>query len=447
MSHPDFPQVLHDELEQRVKRALHSERVSAWVLLAVSLGLVIFWFKHFAPIIPWWGLGIFTVSLFWLLGQSDIPGGVLVEDADPEKLGKYTPEQIHAIVREVCETFYEKEIPSVYVVEDTAEAVAAVVNVDVLNFIRPWNAIYIGPHLLHALDPEELKAVLSHEMCHFSIHYTFWTRFFYLKFLIFAVWMTVAGSYAVVWTSGFLENTSWIVSLLLLYMMLQLGKFTIGVISLILATWTARPDSQEVEALCDYEAAKRYGLLPMVNVLLKLGTRQEIFTTLVAQLSPELEHPFESIQEEADALEDASTEERELLVTNQTLAIQNAYMHLNENLPLDFISLEESAPYIEEAVNMAREETDAKRYKQAPRHVIRWLKHDINVANQKLDVVEYSSFIQELKENPDKALFYVPEEFDEELAEEADHPTIRNRILFLEYNQHASQDNIKMGYH
>lgn len=443
MSHPDFPYVMHSELEKVVRRALLLERIAAWALIALSAGMVVIWVQQLGETFAFWGLAMFLGAFFWVLHQSGIPKGVLVEHAYPDLLGEYTPEQLHAIVREVCEAFYEKEIPSVYVVEDTREAMAAVVNVDILNFIKPWNALYIGPHLLHSLDPDELKAVLSHEMCHFTIHYTFWTRFFYLKAIIFAIWVTFFGCFFFVWFSNeFLQDINTILIIFPFVFAFYVCQIGVGLIAGVLGSWTSRADSQEVEALCDYEAVKRYGVLPMVNVLLKLGTRQEIFTTLIAQFSPDQVRPIEGILQQEDGEEKEVSEEERLAMVQQLEAIQAAYSHLNNTLPLSFISLEDSVPYIEEAVQVAIEEHQAERHQHPPRHVARWLEHDINIANQKLDRVEYESFIAELKQNPDKPVFYIPEEMDEELNKEAEHPTLRNRILFLEYNRHHSPNQL-----
>ena len=222
---PSFPYVSHKDLEKTVHEALLSEKFWAWLLIAATIAMAAYWVRYFGPVMPYWGAGIF-LFVIWFQGSSlDIPEGTLIEKVDPEKLGKYTAEQIHAIVREISESFWEKEIPNVYFVEETSEAMAAVVNVDILNFVKRWNAIYIGPYLLHTLEEDELKAVLSHEMCHFSLPYTFWMRYFYLKIVIFAVWITVAISYLYHWTSGWFAGQNWIVKLILAYVVLKLGQF------------------------------------------------------------------------------------------------------------------------------------------------------------------------------------------------------------------------------
>ncbi len=431
-----FPYVSHKELETTVHEALASEKFWAWLLIAVTIAMAAYWVRYFGPVMPYWGAGIF-LFVIWLQGSNvDIPKGILVEKAPPEKLGKYTAEQLHAIVREISESFWEKEVPNVYLVDETSEAMAAVVNVDILNFIKPWNAIYIGPYLLHTLEEDELKAVLSHEMCHFSLHYNFWTRYFYLKIVIFAVWVTVAISYLYHWTSGWFVGQNWLVKLVLAYVVLKLGQFMLNASLGIIAVWTSRADSQEVEALCDFEAARRYGLLSVVNVLLKTGTRQEIFTALLAQFSPDAERPVEGLVEAtAHEVEGTNTEERQQMVSNQAIAMQAAYLKLNEILPYEFLTLEEATPYIDEAVRTGMNEAEAERYQHASKQMLRWLEHDTNIANRQLDRVEYETFIEELKNNPDKPLFYISEEMDEDLAAEAEHPTFRNRILFLEYNK------------
>jgi Zn-dependent protease with chaperone function len=380
-------------------------------------------------------------------------------------------------VRELCQSFNEPEVPNIYLL-DSAEGNAFVVNVDLLDFVKPWNAVYVSPYVLHTCEREELQALMAHEMCHFSLHATFWGRFFYLQPVVFAVWTTVVMAYPMEWlwqqTHGGLNFWLGLVILGLFGIVRWIWLFAVFVARLV-TTFVVRPDSQEIESLCDYEAALRFGILPMINALLKMGTRQEIFAALLARLSPDETDPFRlpgrrsfsmgsttrsRIQgkhpaylrakerliadgEEYDETPRVPTEEeiKEAMMHERSEAIAKAYEYLANRLPKGFVSLEESQHLIEEAIEAA----SADRFDHQPRKMVRWLDFDHLIPNARIDEEEYRTFVDSLRHHPDAPLFYIPEEYTPELASQAEHPTLRHRILFLDF--HATTEDLPLFVH
>ena len=462
MKETTFPRVAALTLEQMVQRSHKKELRNAFLLLLLTAGIVHHWYQRFFPQYPWYGLIGFAIALLWLWLQSDLPQGVPVDNAPKDQLGEYTPEQIKQLVAEVCRSYKEHEIPNIYII-DTMEGQAAVVNVDGLNFIKPWNAVYLSPYILYNLDPDELKSVLAHEMCHFSKHYTIWDRFFYIKIPIFAFWIMALLNYPIDWfynwvqgeTRGFWYYVWWVIALSFFSFVWKVVMFLVSIV----ATLIVRGDEQAIESLCDYEASNRYGVLPTVNALLKIGSRQEIINAVVAQFSPHETKP-ETSQTELEAslhpakesTEGASESDQEVKIKhvdhntkaedeevslefNRMAAMRIALTELENLLTPKFISLEEAQDIIEAAVQKGLEETTAQRYQHKKRKLLRWQAFDNIFVNQKLEAEEYTNFIDALKSNPSKPLFYLAEEIDEEVADEDVHPPLSKRILFLEYNR------------
>ena len=157
----------------------------------------------------------------------------------------------------------------------------------------------------------------------------------------------------------------------------------------------------------------------------------DIFTLVALAFSDNPVVPFgeDGLMIETEDPEEATPEDL------QKLAAAAALLHLEENLPLTFVSEEEAQPYVEAAVKHAMAEVNgAQPVKHRVRKFVRWLRFDNRVRNQRLDLSEYEDFIDAVRKAPDTPLFAVPEESDAELQAQAVHPSIRNRVLFLSHN-------------
>lgn len=474
MLNPDYPDVSVSALLSTVERYHKRELLLAGIVLVATGFVALQWLFRWTGNVPFLGVLIFLWSVLWGLQQLEIPEGQRIEEADPEELGHYSVEALHQMVRDLCHSFGEKEVPYIYVV-NSAEGNAYVINVDILNFIPRWNAVYIGSYLLHSLEEDELKAIIAHELCHFSLHSTFWSRYFYIKPFVFAVWNTMFLYYPFSWLWGYTEGgvNFWLVVLLLLVFGLIPLVWSIVQVIVVIAVglMTLRPDSQEIESLCDVEGAKRFGILAMSNALLKIGSRQEIFGWLMARLSPDLTDPMklpenqstasrmsasrtrfkhpayrrarEQLREmkleaegaaASDDHEPTDEEIKQQMLVNRSEVIVKAYEHLSERLPKGFVSLEDSLHLIDEAI----EEADGEIFFHEPKELLRWLDFDNLTPNYRIDPEEYDAFIASLRENEGVPLFFIPDEFCETFASQAEHPSIRQRILFLDYNKDAS---------
>lgn len=444
MYHLGFPYVKAQSLEQVIQKEHHAEGTKAFLWVFVSIFAFIVWLIQIGIPNPWTGVIFFVLCTGYFFLSAELGQGELIENAPNALLGRYSVRDLHQMVREVCQSFDESEIPNIYVV-DTKEPLACIINVGLLNFIKPWNALYLGTYFLHSLEPDELKALLSHEICHYSKHSTFWSRYFYLDITILAIWGTLVLSCLIVGAGG-LEGVLFYTGMsVVVAIIAAIGWYLIGwwVVALmppsipiaiswylvwtlyklphIAADWmTRRGDDQEIEAICDWEAANRYGLLATVNMLLKVGTRSEVFAMLMMRFNPNEEFP--------DSI--AATDS---FLDRQSAGLELAIEHLEKTLPNDFLTVEESMPYIEEAAQVGIESKNAQNFHHRTLQQIHWLEYDTRVKDHKLDRLEFDTLIAKLKENPNHYLFTESKE-EKEAVEESTHPSLQNRILFLEYN-------------
>ena len=415
--HIDFPFVDCQKMESSVRKSLKREKFFFWVCVAASAWVAWYWFNTFFDIFPY--LGPIMIFCF-LLGQLPFIESTHLNDTDSGALGNFSKNELEKLVREVCESFNETEIPKIYVV-DSKDAGAWVMNVDILNWVRPWNAIYLTRYFLNCLNRQELKALLAHEMCHFSMHYTITTRYFFIRGLCMAILITTLISYPIFWWENFVGD-GWVFWIgLICFSFFGITSVVIMIAKIITGlSWifSARGDSQEVEALCDLEAARRFGMTPMCNVLLKLGTRQEIFQSVISAFH---KNPTEKPNSSA-------------LLFFENGAVTIATKKLEELLPDGFISNEDATPMIEEAIQTGVNSTQSQRFRHEAINTIRWQDYDNRYSNSNLDLVEFQTFFEEIKKNPDNPLFNIPDEVDSADALFSTHPSIRNRILFLGHN-------------
>lgn len=433
--HADFPNVQASHLEGQARRALRREQITSVLTLLATAWLAWYWWGEFSSTMPWLGLSLFAV--LWLAPMFLVtPTGVALEEAAPELLGPYTRQDLERIVGEVCQAYGERETPKLYILE-SKQGAALVLNVDVLNFVRPWNALYVGQYFLHSLDELELKALLAHEMCHFSQHYTVRTRFFYVAALVSAVWITTLLSFPLRWLADHFDSGwgFWLAVIACCFLGVArlayvIATFLFGIVAVV----SHRFDSQQVEALCDLEAARRYGLEPTVNVLLKVGTRQEIFVTMLAELSPDPKRPIGWGNPGSRFGGDKEDKEQ---IKVQKSAVDAAMGKLQEVLPPGFVSLDQARPYIEQALEAGTAVEGARRFQHQAKGVLRWLSYDVRVKNNRLDSKELQGLLADLAEQPDRPLLDLPADVHSDLARQADHPAMRDRILFLAHNLSA----------
>ena len=197
---------------------------------------------------------VFTLGQIFLLRILSTPLHSLRE----EKIGMYTRNELDTLVNEVFEHALENEKPSIYLLNlDAANALA--VNIYLLNFIKPLNALYITRKCLECLERQELKAILYHEMGHFNGFMYAGSRT--VKFsLFFVLFMPFAFTVAFNGGVGF----SYVIGLLVFLFLL--AKIVLG---------SAEKRNHAIEHLSDLYAADKVGALSTINALIALGRANE----------------------------------------------------------------------------------------------------------------------------------------------------------------------------
>ena len=83
------------------------------------------------------------------------------------QIGQFTIQDVRLLVDEVLDVSIINEKPEVYI-WDIDMVNALVINIYLLNFLKPANAVYITKKSFTCLSREEMKAMLMHEMGHFN---------------------------------------------------------------------------------------------------------------------------------------------------------------------------------------------------------------------------------------------------------------------------------------
>ena len=83
------------------------------------------------------------------------------------QIGEFTIQDVRLLVDEVLDVSIINEKPEVYI-WDIDMVNALVINIYLLNFLKPANAVYITKKSFTCLSREEMKAMLMHEMGHFN---------------------------------------------------------------------------------------------------------------------------------------------------------------------------------------------------------------------------------------------------------------------------------------
>jgi Zn-dependent protease with chaperone function len=161
-----------DELERRLARGYRNGWFALAALAGGCLALTVLALLHPSPalvlLIPFGGL----VLINWLRWLYRIRRGEhRLQTAPAVLLGKYSREEVAGLVRAASGRFPPGEQPVVFVRESRLGN-ADSNNSWLFDFWPRHNAIGLNSYLLHALDAEELRAVVLHELAHFHHHIT-----------------------------------------------------------------------------------------------------------------------------------------------------------------------------------------------------------------------------------------------------------------------------------
>lgn len=196
----------------------------------------------------------------------------------------------------------------------------------------------------------------------------------------------------------------------------------------ILAWWMIK-HSRSHEFLCDLSAARRYGILNVINGLLGVVKTAEIqyhlYTTLLNRIRKDdtlsIEHLQNLLAQCEAKLPDRAVTKNELLNILREVLNSDATDELRDQLSREAQKKEEEK--IRELLDklLANHEFD----------LIDWNDFDTEVKDGRISRNEYGKLIATLIDDPDQQLFDLPSD-NKILVQEGTHPTVRDRILFLE---------------
>ena len=170
-------------------------------------------------------------------------------------IGKFTIEEIRLLIDEVFKVSLINEKPELYIV-DLDLVNAFVINIYLLNFISPANAVYITKKSFSCLTREEIKSMLFHEMGHFN-------KYMYdeNKILNIGLYLFIVMPFAF--------------TILIPGVLLKVGFVIIAIVAIGIIWVKIRSyknyDKHVLEYLCDLYASEKEGLLTTINMLITLA--------------------------------------------------------------------------------------------------------------------------------------------------------------------------------
>jgi len=339
---------------------------------------------------------------------------VRLEDATAKHLGRYKRKEVKALVRDLLRPFRDREQPNVYVRlfnEPGAECVDQLL----FNFLRPLNAIHITSALFHLMRPDELRAVLAHELGHFYRYMHVLRRGDFFVFLLMGLSVAEVGF----WIGAESFNASLLWGLPVYFGVVTAFGFSVMHLS------------KAQEYLSDLFGARQTSKLSMVNALLQLGkgleVSERIFEKTLRRIAADERFPIS--------------------------ALSNAVRIVDRALPTRLLSVGEEEPFLEQAFSSeemeglrrdlgGQEQKDRKEklkklldhYKNKPGYkILDWSLFDFDVRDLRVNEKEYPHLIRSLIDEPEKQLVNLTFDNVKDAKDDA-HPTLRQRILFLEKN-------------
>ncbi len=325
----------------------------------------------------------------------------LLREAPEELRGGVEPAAVEQVVRTVGERFGRDEVPNIYVAIDK-EANAWCVNSMLLNFIPRYNAVFLNSYLFRAFARDELLATMAHELAHFHR---------YLGPLGRNAWLGVVGSVAAC-VAIFTWNPDLTTPLLA-----ALVFWWAPLPFLWLFNKIAGMGQHDLEYACDAVAAEVVGAEPMVNALLKMGDRGEIFELVEREIGRHLDdNPKAEGTEIARALLDRVPEEP-VNLDQARLALRT------EPLPESTGGDKVQSRELVRAIRRNHELRKAL-------NVVPWSRFDTIRRDGRLDRDELHHYVRALARGEHTATHEIATEHAEEEPLQT-HPPTRKRIVYL----------------
>ncbi len=281
------------------------------------------------------------------------------------------------------------------------------------NLIKPLNAVYISRRLLSLLRIDEIKAIVAHELAHF---------YGYIRPLNRARFALMGFNALLPVHLALDQGAIPLRAALLLW--IATSFFYMRLLNL----WLGRA-SQDFEYLCDLAAARRCGILNLVNGLLRIVRVSEVQAKIANALVERIRHDdtlsiksLESLLERCEArLPDRPLSASDIERAIRDVLSQPASKKLRRKLSRSAQAKEEKA------IQALCERLLLKREFQ----LLDWSRFDVGVPDGRVSPAEYPALLEALRSSPDQQLFDLPTD-NILFAANGSHPTVAQRILFLE---------------
>ncbi len=415
------------ELESELDRLYARDRL---VYIGVLLAIAFIWGVGWIVVVPFSPMAVSIVTvLTWLLswalcyrGQRKV---VKPERASPRLLGRYDAASLRALFHEANEPFrseYGDRLPALYVTEST-DVNAFAQRALVLSFVPRLNAVIVDSGMLAVLERAELRSVLAHELAHFHRYMSVFNQHFGAPLLL--------TSSAFVWGAALLATSlgaadpvdltlSWVVAAAFLH---TLGRDFLLSAFLRLES----PSSQIAELLCDHRAARSFGVVPEINVRIKLGISMEIDQILQEEIAnvieTDTEHDVEEVYEAAERALPAQLLSRDKVrgALRQELASLRGERSIFRPPLKDDPDLEERRALVREI------RRDSKRLRRT--RYLSWERFDRRVRDRYLDSWESRDYLEAMLRDGCATIARAIDEL--EIDPDGSHPNARDRLLFL----------------
>lgn len=357
---------------QHILQRLALFQYASWGVFCLLVVALATWFGRWVIFVCF---GVLLVNMFlkylwftWFLKWKHIS---LLTEINPnsKSLGHYTQQEIQHLVEETAHRM-KINVPHQIVVYHSKQANA---------FVLLWSRRVLGLHsnILNILNKEELTAVIGHELAH-------------LKY----------GRYP---------------SPLLFTLALLTGLKLAGTIS------------RANEYLADYYSAHENGLLPMVNSLLKIYSRAQIFEDILEYL--ELFKQTYQIPDEADVYFLSLIEAR----LPHILQGENSIAYYGSEVLRAYIqqrggNVRSAGRTISQRVKQSIEKVRNRQAWKAHYKKIDWKSFDSHIRDLWIDEVELQDMYTQLKQHKEYHLF-LPHAQEHE--RHRTHPLLQERIIFL----------------
>lgn len=389
--------------DQRLRRIFRIQWVGFFLLLGTSLFLLWrhgpeFIARHpfLLAIIVMVAIGRHIWQLFNLLGGE----AHRFEKAPHRPHGSLTPKSVSNLIRTVGERLGVKERPNVYIAVDK-QANAWSANSMCFNFIPRYNAVFLNSYLFHALSVREQQAILVHELAHFYRYIGPLGRNVWL-----GVVMAIAASITVLSWDPDLTNP--VGALLVLWWAPLPFQWAFNML--------ASTGRHDLEYACDAVAAEVVGPEAMVNALLKIGDRAEVYELVEQEMERHLEkNPKARIEKVTKILLDRIPEKPvDLAEAKRVLRVR---------------PLPDSGGDRDKNMKLLREVRKNQKLRRSLK-VMPWSRFDTIRRDGHLNRAELSRYVRSLASEKNTATHEVAAEHPGQEHLQT-HPSMRNRIVYL----------------